>query len=709
MATLVLTAVGTALGGPVGGAIGALIGQEIDHAVFRPKRREGPRLTELAVQTSSYGSQIPQLFGTMRVAGTVIWATDLIESRSTSRGGKGQPSVSAYSYAASFAVLLSARAILGVGRIWAEGKLLRGAAGDFKTHTGFRLHLGGEDQAVDPLIGSAETLTPAHRGCAYAVFEGMQLADYGNRIPPLTFEVIADPGAVSVGTIARTLAGEVTGGAAMTVGGFAAAGGSVRAVLETLGQASGAWFAADGAGLAMRDAAGDVMIVADDGFAKAGLRTRQVAAIDTVPRTISVAHYDPARDYQAGLQRATRPGAGSRDERIEVPAVLEAGAAKTVAEAMLARAEAGRVRRTLACGFAALTIVPGTCVAIAGEAGVWRVADVLVEAMVTRLTLVPIETVPLSARATSGRVLGAADEVIGGTILAVVETPGLDDAPLSAPRLTIAAAGEGAGWRRAALLYSIDDGASWTAAGATVAPAVIGTVEAAALPAPATTMDLRGAFVVTLAHDGMALGDADAAALDRGANLAMIGGELLQFGSAEPLGGARWRLTRLLRGRRGTEGAVAVVGDRFVLLETEAVRTIDLPVAVLGREVRVMASGVGDDEPVEARCTVGGVSVVPPSPVHLRIDGMMLRWTRRSRAGWRWIDGVDAPLGEETEAYRVTLTGPAGMRVIDCAVPEVLLEAAELAAGVIAGVRQTGVFGESAAATIVVPAMGGMA
>ncbi len=155
MATLVLTAVGSAVGGPIGGAIGALIGQSVDHALFGT-RKEGPRLTELAVQTSSYGSQIPKLFGTMRVAGTVIWATDLIESRSSSRSGKGQPSISTYSYAASFAVLLSARVVLGVGRIWAEGKLLRGAAGDFKTRTGFRLHLGGEDQLADPLIASAE-------------------------------------------------------------------------------------------------------------------------------------------------------------------------------------------------------------------------------------------------------------------------------------------------------------------------------------------------------------------------------------------------------------------------------------------------------------------------------------------------------------------------------------------------------------------------
>lgn len=70
MATLVLTAVGTALGGPIGGALGAMLGQSVDAALFAPKARQGPRLSDLKVQTSSYGDTIPQLFGTMRVAGT---------------------------------------------------------------------------------------------------------------------------------------------------------------------------------------------------------------------------------------------------------------------------------------------------------------------------------------------------------------------------------------------------------------------------------------------------------------------------------------------------------------------------------------------------------------------------------------------------------------------------------------------------------------
>src|SRR5690348_8486307 len=98
MATLVLSTVGSALGGPVGGAIGALIGQSFDQQLLSPARR-GPRLGDLGVQSSTYGTQIPRIYGSMRVAGSVVWATDLVESDDTS-GAKGQPDV-AYSYSVS--------------------------------------------------------------------------------------------------------------------------------------------------------------------------------------------------------------------------------------------------------------------------------------------------------------------------------------------------------------------------------------------------------------------------------------------------------------------------------------------------------------------------------------------------------------------------------------------------------------------------------
>ena len=109
MATLVFSALGAVVGGPLGGAIGALIGRQVDAAIVGSPSREGPRLKELAVSTSSYGAPLPRVFGRIRVGGSIIWATDLVEHRQTQGGGKGRPSVTSYSYSASFAVALSAR------------------------------------------------------------------------------------------------------------------------------------------------------------------------------------------------------------------------------------------------------------------------------------------------------------------------------------------------------------------------------------------------------------------------------------------------------------------------------------------------------------------------------------------------------------------------------------------------------------------------
>jgi len=721
MATLVLTAVGGVIGGPVGAAIGSVLGQMVDREVlFKPKRREGPRLQELAVQTSSYGTPIASVYGTMRIGGCVIWATDLRESRSVSSAGKGQPGVASYSYSASFAVALSGRPIARVGRIWADGKLLRGAAGDFKTATGYRLHTGGEDQSVDPLISAAEGgLAPAHRGLAYAVFEDLQLADFGNRIPSLTFEVIGDAGAVGIGAIARDVStGMVIAEDGPRWAGFAAYG-DTRAVLEMLAGASGGWFAPAGTHLRMRSALVPELELRDDGCSVAERKSvvgeRKIAAIETVPAGVTVTHYDPERDYQTGMQRARRPGPGRREERIELPAAVSADQAKTLAEATIARGEAGRERRILALGWNDLAVAPGACVTIAGAPGVYRVASWSFEAMVVKLDCVRLAAASAPAQASPGRFLAAPDVVAGTTILHTFEIPPLDDGVLNAPRLTIAAAGTGSGWRRAALLSSVDGGGQWNAAGATAGVAVLGVLVGTVGRGSASVTDRITIVEIDLAHAEMSLASADRRALESGANMALVGDELLQFGGATQIGPRRWRLSELWRGRRGTEAAIGrqVGGDRFVLLEPEMLATIDLPLSGIGGSVSVMASGIGDlAAPVTVDAALRGNSVVPPSPVHLRAELLpggdaLVRWTRRSRSGWRWIDAVDAPLVEEREAYRVTIAAAGGsVRTIETARPEIVVAAVERAGGAATvEVRQLGSNGESVGARIALAAL----
>ncbi len=196
MATLVLGIAGGALGsafGPAGAilgrAAGALAGYTLDQALFGTRRKvEGPRLSDLEVQGSTEGAPIPRVYGRARLAGQIIWATDFEEVRTTETeggGGKGGPQVTRteFSYFANFAVGLCEGAIARIGRIWADGKPLDQAA------VTFRVYRGEEAQEADSLIVAKQGDAPAYRGTAYVVFERMPLADFGNRIPQLSFEV----------------------------------------------------------------------------------------------------------------------------------------------------------------------------------------------------------------------------------------------------------------------------------------------------------------------------------------------------------------------------------------------------------------------------------------------------------------------------------------------------------------------------------------
>lgn len=697
MATLLLTAAGTAIGGPIGGAVGALLGQQIDGRLFAPKARQGPRLGELAVQTSSYGSQIPRLFGTMRVAGTVIWATDLREERSKSGGGKGQPKTVNYSYSANFAVALSARPIRSVRRIWADGKLLRGAAGDFKTATGFRLHLGGEAQGVDPLIAAVEGAgqAPAYRGIAYAVFEDFQLGDYGNRIPSLTFEVEADDGATTLGAVAAALGeGLVATGATAALAGYAASGDSVRAALAALAELEPLSLADDGEALVLKsDEAGGVVTLeeAELGAAAAGAGGRgewRRSRGDSVPAEATLAYYDPGRDYQTGLQRATRPGPALGSDRRAVAASLDAGTAKALAARRLDRLWAERRSAKVHLAWSRLGLPAGQRVRIAGRPGLWRLVRWTLDRMVLTLELSGIPgAAAADMGASAGRPVGQPDLLHGPTSLLLLDLPLSGEELPSRPRLLAAAAGPEAGWRRAELSVSFDGGVSWAAAGATAPPAVLGTALTAPDAAGAGLLDLRNGVEVELLNDAMWLESRSDAALASGANLAVLGEELIQFAVATPIGERRFRLSRLLRGRRGTEWAAGLhlAGEPFALVEAESLAAIDVPLGALGAVAQVLATGLGDPEGVLALREVSGEAVRPPSPAHLRAErlpngDLALSWVRRSRAGWVWLSGSDTPLGEETEAYRLTLAGEGFERSLTLASPAFLYSAAEQAA-----------------------------
>ena len=215
MATLALAAVGAAAGSAllpagltvfgatltgaaIGTQIGALAGSVIDQSLLgasgQSRTVEGPRLQSLRVTASTEGAPIPRLCGRARLGGQIIWATNFEEDVITTQaGGSGKGGSSRgggassieYRYFANFAVALAEGVISGIGRVWADGREI-----DLSLVT-HRVYTGTDTQLPDALIAAKQGAdqAPAYRGVAYVVFERFPLADFGSRIPQLSFEV----------------------------------------------------------------------------------------------------------------------------------------------------------------------------------------------------------------------------------------------------------------------------------------------------------------------------------------------------------------------------------------------------------------------------------------------------------------------------------------------------------------------------------------
>jgi hypothetical protein len=661
LATLVLSTVGTALGGPVGSAIGALIGQSIDQQLLAPARR-GPRVGDLSVQTSGYGTQIPRIYGKMRAAGSVVWSTDLIEHENTD-GAKGQPDVT-YSYTVSFAVALSSRTAKSIKRIWADGKLLRGEAGDFKVGTTFRFHDGSEDQIIDPLIGSVEGIasTPAYRGVALAVFEDLELAEFGNRIPFLTFEIEADGQPQTVGSVLTDAsASAISSDADDVLLGFAAYGGSIKAAIQPLVECFGVELFDDGS--ALRPAASGVAFVVGeselgnsaDNDAPPRLHREQLP-IRSVPSTLRVTFYDPSRDYQTGETRAVVGEQWGVEAQRELAAVLSAADAKSLAQNMLAKAWSARDKLTLRLLPRRLSLEPGAIVDLPLSPSRWTVEKTVIDSFVAVVELRPSGTVGAAVPADGGRIAPNPDVVAGPVTLALLDVPTAGFSS-SQPTVLLAASTPTAGWKRRTVQISfgaqtigVETARSKNVLGHALTPLGSGTTE---------LIDSENTLDVALLDADQWLTSCDDEALAAGENLAVLGLEVLQFGQVSPLGGGQFRLTRLLRGRGGTEWACSGhgAGEVFCLIKAASLQSVTLPGWSIGATVTAMITGGN-----AASISFGAEGLRPPSPINLAAErqsggDFAISWTRRSRQGFAWVDGTDAPLGEAREQYSVTISG----------------------------------------------------
>lgn len=667
MATLLLTAVGTAVGGPIGGAVGAFIGQQADQALFG-SNRQGPRLKDLAVTTSSYGQPLPRNFGRMRVAGSIIWSTELQETSKKEGGGKGRPSTTTYSYSASFAVALSSTPIDRIGRIWADGNLLRGSAGDLKVGGELRIYQGTGDNQVDPLIAADKGVqAPGFRDIAYIVFEDLQLGDFGNRIPALTFEIFSlEDETVSIDKLVPdALPGD--GDVVLEdARGFSDEGGIIGSTLVAIDQVYPIVCTTSAKGLRLSSAYTLVdpipvlpeQVSLKDGDVSGERHKQRGEGVGKEP--LALRYYDEGRDYQTSVQRAIGQRPDGREIMVDLPAAMNAQGARKLANSNAHRARWSNEHIIWRIGELDPSVGPGSVVRLPDVAGVWMVrawewSDLGVELGLDRVS----PEIVGDLVGDSGVANPPLDSPITPTQLFALETPPDDNANPSDRSLLAAVTSQGAGWRGAALF--VEQGAALTELGTSGnSRAIAGTLAAPIGASNCALIEREAEILVDLVAPDVAIESTDLVGLTNGANRMMIGEELVQFLQAQSLGNGRWRLSGLARGRAGTEPAATLghlPGTTAVLLDDHAT-ILDSSLVPTGPDVRIAAIGLADEDPVFANMQNQGLSrraLMPIAPsVRVQTDNSwLLCWTRRARGQWTWPDGVEVPIVEEQERYTV--------------------------------------------------------
>lgn len=401
------------------------------------------------------------------------------------------------------------------------------------------------------------------------------------------------------------------------------------------------------------------------------------------PAQVTVTYMDVDSDYEPCTESSDRLVTPSSEVRqLTIGVVMSAAEAKGRAKtwALDARAAANSGKTTVSDRYARLDCADP--IVIADHEGTqYRVRIVRTNdaggIRTVELCLDDVSALHETAVTSANYTPAVTLQPTGETTLVVGDWPLLRDTD-DTTGLYVAAKIEGKG--KASVVYKSADGTTYSSVATVAEEAVIGEAQDVLGDWSGATFDERNSVTVDVGDGTLSSSTRDALLADASINAFALGSdrrwEIGQFRAATLVSPGVYRLTGLLRGRKGTEWATASheVGDTFVLLNGLGVRRATLINSELGHVL--YWKGVTQGRPVntaEARqLACWGVSQRPWSPVDLRAasDGntgdALLSWTRRTRAESRFggVYGSYFPLAEVREEYQVRIYSDASFTTL---------------------------------------------
>lgn len=672
---------------------------------------KGPRQKDSGIQGSDYGRPIPLVYGpTNRLAGTVIYYSGLQEQSRRKSGSGG--STTTYTYSCSAAILLG-QGVDGafMSRVWANkkliyqdeelietGKIVRGSP--VTVAESIEFYDGNAAQAPDPTLegylGVGEV--PAYRHSMYFVLKNLQLADFGPTLPYFDAEVRAheEIGVDEVVTDIASRAG-VTIDVSMLDGNVGTLDGYVIdqdvSASDSLIPLSVAYYfdvaERRGSMVAVPRGMDAVATIPASDFGahdNPDDPTPRFAIFDRTPdtelaREVAVSFRSFYRDMQTVTQRSrTNNGTAKENLSFDLPLTLDDDQGVRIASRTLYEQRVGRRSARGSLSDKWLDVLAGDVVNIETPLGThlpYRLtkstrganAVIDVELQATDKTIYTCGGV--SGGEANAGVSGGTDPGTntdaGETTWIRMDTSILRDAHNNSG-VYGGFIGEADAWAGAQLFRSTDGGTDYEPVGRGMGPLTTGLLTSGAMPSgPTDVWDETTVLVVEMDRDGELESRSDLSVLN-GLNVAWVGpasgkgGEIIQFADAVLIGTNTYAVSRLLRGRRGTEWATGRHGDgeRFVLLSDSVnLDRLDFGAADLGLErlYKPVAMLTSIDDATAVAFTNGGEGLRPFSPAHLvgrrnSSSDVSLSWTRRTRL---IVSGLAAPnpLGEQDETYRL--------------------------------------------------------
>lgn len=263
--------------------------------------------------------------------------------------------------------------------------------------------------------------------------------------------------------------------------------------------------------------------------------------------------------------------------------------------------------------------------------------------------------------------------VPGITEYLLLDIPPLRDSDYDNYGIYWAASGLLTDWNGATLLRSPDDGNTWGVEMTNDNSAVIGQAQTALGNwTGGNVFDEKNVLRVKVTGT---LESKTRLQVLNGANVAMVGDELIQFRTATLVSTGVYDLTGLLRGRMGTEWAMDEHADYedFVLLDSSSIRFVDVPSVDFNtrRTWGVVTYGDTIEDIDTSLITYSGNNIRPLAPVHIgggttgANTSWVFTWTDRTRFEWQWRDSVDASEDESSSDFEVRiLNGVTAVRTI---------------------------------------------